>query len=148
MWIVYAIFSALFAALTALFAKVGVKDVNSNLATAIRTIVIVIIAWGIVFFTGAGTGNGMSGVSASIAGISRRSLLFLVLSGSMTGLSWLCYFKAIQEGPLSIVAPIDKLSVVLTVLLSFIILGEPFTYKVLVGMVFIVTGVMIMIFWN
>ena len=148
MWVLYAVLSALFAALTALFAKVGVKDINSNLATAIRTVVILIIAWGIVIFTGAGTGNGLTGVSEGFAAISRRTLLFLVLSGAMTGLSWLCYFKAIQEGPLSIVAPIDKLSVVLTVLLSFIVLGEPFTCKILVGMVFIVTGVLIMIFWN
>ncbi len=148
MWVLYAVLSALFAALTALFAKVGVRDINSNLATGIRTIVILIIAWGIVIFTGAGTGNGFTGVSEGLAAISRRTLLFIVLSGAMTGLSWLCYFKAIQEGPLSIVAPIDKLSVVLTVLLSFIILGEPFTYKILVGMVFIVTGVLIMIFWH
>lgn len=114
MWIAYALLSALFAALTALFAKIGVKDVNPNLATAIRTVVVLILIWGIVFFRGEQEG---------ISLITKRNLIFLILSGLMTGLSWLFYFKALHDGPLSVIAPIDKLSIVLTILLAFVFLN-------------------------
>lgn len=136
MWILYAILSAIFAALTAIFAKIGVKDINSNLATAIRTIVVLILIWGIVFFRGEQEG---------LALISKRNILFLIISGIMTGLSWIFYFKAIQEGPLSIIAPIDKLSVALTIILSFIFLNEPVTLKAIAGALLIVAGIVVLI---
>ena len=116
MWKYYAILSALFAALTAIFAKIGVKDINSNLATAIRTTVILLLTWGIVLF---------NGLSDEIREINRHTWCFLLLSGCATGLSWLFYFKALQTGDVSRVAPIDKLSVVITTLLAFLILKEP-----------------------
>lgn len=136
MWILYAILSAIFAALTAIFAKIGVKDINSNLATAIRTIVVLILIWGIVFFRGEQEG---------LALISKKNILFLIISGIMTGLSWIFYFKAIQEGPLSIIAPIDKLSVALTIILSFIFLNEPVTLKAIAGALLIVAGIVVLI---
>lgn len=136
MWIVYAILSAVFAAFTSILAKVGIEGVNSNLATAIRTIVVVIVAWGMVFITG--TQNG-------IKDISQRSMLFLVLSGIATGLSWLCYFKAIQMGEVSKVVPIDKFSIVFTIILAFIILKEPVTTKAIVGGALITLGTFVMI---
>ena len=120
MWKYYALLSALFAALTAIFAKIGVKDINSDLATAIRTSVILVITWGIVLF---GTHMG------EIKDISRHAWVFLILSGIATGLSWLFYFKALQSGEVSRVAPIDKLSVVITIFLSFILLKEPVLYS-------------------
>jgi transporter family protein len=136
MWILYAILSAFFASLTAIFAKIGVKDVNSNLATAIRTIVVLILIWGIVFFRGEQEG---------LAFISKRNVLFLVISGVMTGLSWIFYFKAISEGPLSVIAPIDKLSVALTIVLAFIFLNEPVTLKAVIGSLMIIGGIIVLI---
>ena len=136
MWILYAILSAVFASLTAIFAKLGVKDVNSNLATAIRTIVVLILIWGIVFARGEHEGFSL---------LTKKNILFLVISGIMTGLSWIFYFRAIQEGPLSVIAPIDKLSVALTIILSFFIFNEPITLKVLIGALMIVGGIIVLI---
>ena len=135
-WWFYALLSALFAALTTIFAKIGVKDVSSNLATAIRTVVILAIAWGIVF---------ARGEVAGIEMLSRRTLLFLVLSGAATGLSWLCYFRALQEGRASLVAPIDKSSLVMILVLSALFLGEPLTWKAIVGGGLIVAGTFVLI---
>ena len=136
MWKIYALLSALFAALTAIFAKIGVKDINSNLATAIRTTVILIITWGIVLF-----GSHIS----EVKDIPRHTWLFLILSGIATGLSWLFYFKAIQIGDVSRVAPIDKLSVVLTICLSFLLLKEPVSPRVILGAVLITCGSIVML---
>jgi len=135
MWVYYAVLSAFFASLTALFAKVGVRGVDTDLATAIRTVVILLLAWGIVFFRGKG----------SFVGLTRFNLLFLVLSGVATGLSWIFYFKALQLGKVSQVAPIDKLSVALTILLGVVILREPVTVKEVVGAVMIIGGSLVMI---
>ena len=128
--------SAFFAALTAVFAKIGVKDINSDLATAIRTFIILLITWGIVFF-----GNHLCEVKL----IPRHTWLFLVLSGAATGLSWLFYFKALQSGDVSRVAPIDKLSVVITICLSFIFLKEQVNFRVIIGALFITAGSIIML---
>ena len=136
MWKYYALLSALFAALTAIFAKVGVKGINSDLATAIRTLVILLITWGIVFF-----GNHVG----EIKEINRHTWTVLILSGIATGLSWLFYFKAIQEGDVSRVAPIDKLSVVLTICLSFLFLKEPVSLRVIIGGLLITGGSILMI---
>ncbi|WP_303327311.1 EamA family transporter [Butyricimonas paravirosa] len=136
MWKYYALLSALFAALTAIFAKIGVKDINSDLATAIRTSVILVITWGIVLF---GTHMG------EIKDISRHAWVFLALSGIATGLSWLFYFKALQSGEVSRVAPIDKLSVVITIFLSFILLKEPVSLKVIIGALLITGGSVLML---
>lgn len=136
MWLLFAAGSAVFAALTSILAKVGIDGVNSNLATAIRTVVVLIMAWGIVFLTG-----GQSGISA----ISKKSWLFLILSGLATGVSWLCYYKAIQLGSVSKVVPIDKLSVVITLILAFVFLHEEFTVKSAVGAVLITAGTLIMV---
>lgn len=136
MWKYYALLSAFFAALTAVFAKIGVKDINSDLATAIRTFIILLITWGIVFF-----GNHLCEVKL----IPRHTWLFLVLSGAATGLSWLFYFKALQSGDVSRVAPIDKLSVVITICLSFIFLKEQVNFRVIIGALFITAGSIIML---
>ena len=128
MWFIFALLSAVFAALTSILAKVGINGVNSNLATAIRTVVVVIMAWGIVFLTNAQNG---------LSGISRKSWLFLILSGLATGASWLCYYKALQIGEASKVVPIDKLSVVITLILAFVFLHETFTTKSLIGCILI-----------
>lgn len=136
MWKLYAVLSALFAALTAIFAKIGIKDVNSNLATAIRTVVILLITWGIVLCS-----NHLKDIKA----LSTHTWVFLVLSGIATGLSWLFYFKAIQVGDVSKVAPIDKLSVVLTMVLSFILFKEEITPRVLLGGACIAVGSLILI---
>lgn len=136
MWKIYALLSALFAALTAIFAKIGVKNVNSDLATAIRTTVILLITWGIVFF-GRHLGE--------VRGLGQRTWLFLVLSGIATGLSWLFYFKALQVGDVSRVAPVDKLSVVLTIFLSFIFLGEQVSLRVILGALLITAGSIVML---
>ncbi len=135
MWKYYALLSALFAALTAIFAKIGVKDINSNLATAIRTTFILILTWGIVMF---------SGRLDEIKEISRHTWCFLLLSGLATGLSWLFYFKALQVGDVSRVAPIDKLSVVITILLAFLLLKEPVNIKVIIGALLITAGSIVM----
>lgn len=136
MWLLFAVGSAVFAALTSILAKVGIDGVNSNLATAIRTLVVLVMAWGIVFLTG-----GQSGISA----ISKKSWLFLILSGLATGASWLCYYKAIQLGSVSKVVPIDKLSVVITLIFAFVFLHEEFTIKSAVGAVLITAGTLIMV---
>ena len=136
MWAVYALFAALFAALTSIFAKIGIEGVNSNLAVAIRTAVVLVVAWGIVLFTGR---------HAEIAGIGARSWLFLILSGLATGASWLFFFRALQLGDASRVVPVDKFSVVITVILAFVILGEAVTLKVVIGAVLITIGMLLMI---
>ena len=131
MWFVFAMLSAVFAALTSILAKIGIEGVNSNLATAIRTMVVIVMAWGMVFLTHAQSG---------LMQISRRSWLFLILSGIATGASWLCYYKALQMGEASKVVPIDKFSVVLTLILAFVFLHEEFTYKSLLGCILIGIG--------
>ena len=136
MWMILALLSAVFAALTSILAKVGIEGVNSNLATAIRTMVVVIMAWGMVFLT-----NTQSGIME----ISRKSWMFLILSGLATGASWLCYYKALQIGEASKVVPIDKLSVVITLALAFIFLHEKFTSKSLIGCVLIGAGTLLMV---
>ena len=136
MWMILALLSAVFAALTSILAKVGIDGVNSNLATAIRTMVVVLMAWGMVFLTSAQNG---------ITEISRKSWLFLILSGLATGASWLCYYKALQMGEASKVVPIDKLSVVFTLVLAFIFLHEQFTAKSLIGCVLIGAGTLLMV---
>lgn len=137
MWKYYALLSALFAALTAIFAKVGVKDVNSDLATAIRTSVILLLTWGIVLF---------GGYFRGIKEVSAHTWIFLILSGLATGLSWLFYFKAIQLGEVSKVAPIDKLSVVFTIILAFIFLKEPLSPKVIIGGLLITAGSLVLLY--
>lgn len=136
MWFVFALLSAVFAALTSILAKIGIDGVNSNLATAIRTVVVVIMAWGMVFITGTQSG---------ITEISKKSWLFLILSGLATGASWLFYYKALQMGEASKVVPIDKLSVVITLVLAFIFLNEQFTVKSIIGCIFIGIGTLIMV---
>lgn len=133
---IFAVLSAVFAALTAILAKVGIEGVNSNLATAIRIIVVVIMAWGMVFLTHAQNG---------LAEISKKSWIFLILSGLATGASWLCYYKALQMGDASKVVPIDKLSVVITLILAFVFLHEQFTAKSLIGCILIGAGTLIMV---
>lgn len=136
MWMVFAFLSAIFAALTSILAKIGIDGVNSNLATAIRTVVVVIMAWGMVFLT-----NAQGGINE----ISKKSWLFLILSGLATGASWLCYYKALQMGEASKVVPIDKLSVVITLVLAFIFLHEQMTVKSVVGCILIGVGTLIMV---
>ena len=136
MWFILALLSAIFAALTSILAKVGIEGVNSNLATAIRTVVVVVMAWGMVFITNAQNG---------IAVISKRSWLFLVLSGLATGASWLCYYKALQTGDASKVVPVDKLSVVITLVLAFVFLHEQFTTKSVIGCILIGIGTLVMV---
>lgn len=134
MWLVFALLSSVFAALTSILAKVGIDGVNSTLATAIRTLVVVALSWGMVFLTNSQTG---------ISDIGRRSWVFLILSGLATGASWLCYYKALQLGDVSKVVPIDKLSVVLTLVMAFVFLHEKFTVKSLIGCVLIALGTLI-----
>ena len=136
MWFVLALGSSVFAALTSILAKIGIAGVDSNLATALRTAVVLVMSWGMVFLTNAQTG---------IWEISRRSWLFLILSGLATGASWLCYYKALQIGEASKVVPIDKLSVVITLILAAVILREPFTAKSVLGCVLITAGTLLMV---
>ena len=136
MWMVFAVLSAVFAALTSILAKVGIDGVNSNLATAIRTVVVLVMAWGMVFLTHAQQG---------IEAISKKSWIFLILSGIATGASWLCYYRALQMGDASKVVPIDKLSVVLTLILAFVFLHEEFTVKSAFGCVLIGIGTLLLI---
>ena len=136
MWFVFALLSAVFAALTSILAKVGIDGVNSNPATAVRTVVVVIMAWGMVFLT-----HTQSGLSD----ISRKSWVFLILSGLATGASWLCYYRALQLGDASKVVPIDKLSVVITLVLAFVFLHEQFTAKSLIGCILIGVGTLVMV---
>ena len=135
MWFWFALGSAVFAALTSILAKIGIEGVNSNLATAIRTVVVVVMAWGMVFLTDAGSG---------VSDISKKSWLFLILSGLATGVSWLCYYKALKIGEASKVVPVDKLSVILTLVLAFVFLHEEFTVKSLIGCVLIGVGTLLM----
>ncbi|MDY3282485.1 EamA family transporter [Dysosmobacter sp.] len=136
MWLIFALLSAVFAALTSILAKVGIEGVNSNLATAIRTVVVVFMSWGMVFLTHAQSG---------LPDISRKSWLFLILSGLATGASWLCYYRALQMGDASRVVPIDKLSVVITLVLAFVFLHEQFTAKSLAGCALITAGTLLMV---
>ncbi len=136
MWFVLAILSSVFAAATSILAKVGIENVNSNLATAIRTAVVLVMAWGIVFITGAQHG---------ISGIGKKSWIFLILSGLATGASWLCYYKALQLGDASRVAPVDKFSIVLTLVMAAVFLHEEFTVKSIIGSVLITAGTFFMI---
>lgn len=136
MWVLFAIGSAVFAALTSILAKIGIEGIDSNLATAIRTVVVLLLAWGIVFATGSQVG---------IANISGRSFLFLILSGLATGLSWMCYYHAIQIGPVSKVVPIDKFSVVITMVLAFLFLHEKIDLKTVIGGLLITVGTFVMI---
>lgn len=136
MWFIFAILSAVFAALTSILAKIGIDGVNSNLATAIRTVVVVVMAWGMVFITNAQVG---------LNDISKKSWIFLILSGLATGASWLCYYRALQVGEASKVVPIDKLSVVITLVLAFVFLHEEFTVKSLIGCLLIGAGTLVMV---
>ncbi len=136
MWLLFALLSAMFAALTSILAKVGIDGVDSNLATALRTVVVLIMAWGMVFLTGTQHGMGE---------ISRKSWIFLILSGLATGASWLCYYRALQIGDVSKVVPVDKLSVVITLVLAFLFLHEKFTPKSLAGCVLIGAGTLLMV---
>lgn len=136
MWLVFAVLSAVFAALTSILAKVGIEGVNSNLATAIRTVVVLALAWGIVFLTGAEHG---------LAEIGTKSWIFLILSGLATGASWLCYYRAVQLGEVSKVVPIDKMSTALTLVLAFVFLHEEFTLKSAVGTILITAGTLVMV---
>lgn len=136
MWLVFALLSAVFASLTSILAKIGIEGVNANLATAIRTVVTVFMAWGMVFFTNAQGG---------IWQISKKSWLFLILSGLATGASWLCYYRALQDGEASKVVPIDKLSVVFTLVLAFVVLHEQFSVKSFIGCVLIGAGTLLMV---
>ena len=136
MWFVFALLSAIFAALTSILAKIGIEGVNSNLATAIRTLVVLVMAWGMVFLTN---------TQGGIADISKKSWLFLILSGLATGASWLCYYRALQIGEASKVVPIDKLSVVITLVLAFVFLHEQFTAKSLIGCLLIGAGTLLMV---
>lgn len=136
MWFLFALLSAVFAALTSILAKVGVQGVDSNLATALRTVVVLAMAWGMVFLTGAQGG---------LSSVSRRSWVFLILSGLATGASWLCYYRALQMGEVSRVVPVDKLSVVITLALAFVFLHETVTVKSLLGCVLIGAGTLLMV---
>lgn len=136
MWWIFALLSALFAALTAIFAKVGIKGVDTDLATAIRTIVILIIAWGIAFIRGG---------AYTIHSLTKQNIIFLCLSGIATGLSWIFYFKALQLGEVSQVAPIDKLSVAIAIILAVVFLGEPLTWKTAIGALMIIGGGLVLI---
>ena len=136
MWLVFAILSAVFAALTSILAKVGIADVNSTLATAIRTVVVLAMSWGMVFLTK---------VQGGISEISRRSWIFLILSGLATGASWLFYYRALQLGEVSKVAPIDKMSIVITLVLAFVFLHEQFTMKSLIGAILLTAGTLVMV---
>ncbi len=136
MWWIYALLSALFAALTAIFAKVGIKNVDTDLATAIRTVVILVVAWGIAFFRG--------GVN-TMQTLTKQNIIFLCLSGLATGLSWIFYFKALQLGKVSQVAPVDKMSVAIAIILSVIFLGETLTPKIALGAILIIAGTVVLI---
>lgn len=136
MWFVFALLSSIFAALTSILAKVGIDGVNSNLATAIRTVVVVVMSWGMVFITHAQNG---------LTSISKKSWIFLIVSGIATGASWLCYYKALQMGDASKVVPVDKLSVVITMVLAFVFLHEEFNIKSLVGCILITIGTLLMV---
>ena len=136
MWMIFAVLSAVFAALTSILAKIGIEGVNSNLATAIRTIVVVIMAWGMVFLTHAQNG---------LVEISKKSWIFLILSGLATGASWLCYYTALRDGPAAAVAPIDKLSIAVSVVFSYVVFGEKLSAKAFFGLLIFILGTMLML---
>ena len=136
MWLAFALLSAVFAALTSILAKIGIEGVNSNLATAIRTVVVLVMAWGMVFLTKTQSG---------ITEISHKSWLFLILSGLATGASWLCYYKALQDGPASVVVPIDKLSILVTIVFSWLVFHEHLSKKAAAGLFLIVIGTLVML---
>lgn len=136
MWIIFAVLSAVFAALTSILAKIGIEGVNSTLATALRTVVVLVMSWGMVFLN-----NAQGGISS----ISRKSWIFLILSGLATGTSWLCYYYALRQGEVSKVAPIDKMSVVITLVLAFVFLHEQFTLKSLIGCLLLTAGTLVMV---
>lgn len=136
MWFVFALLSAVFASLTSILAKIGIEGVNSNLATAVRTVVVVIMSWMMVFLTN---------TQGGLPDINKKSWVFLILSGLATGASWLCYYRALQIGEASKVVPIDKLSVVITLILAFVFLHEQFTYKSLIGCILIGAGTLVMV---
>lgn len=136
MWLLFALLSAVFAALTSILAKVGIEGVNSNLGTAVRTVVVLVMAWGMVFLTHTQTG---------LRDISQKSWIFLILSGLATGASWLCYYRALQIGEASKVVPVDKLSVVITLILAFLFLHEEFTVKSAIGAILITAGTLVMV---
>lgn len=136
MWLLFSILSSVFAALTSIFAKVGISDVNSTLATAIRTVVVLFLSWGMVFITHSGGG---------IASIDKKSWLFLILSGLSTGASWLCYYYALQKGEVSKVVPIDKMSTILTIIIAFVFLHEKITLKSLFGCILMTVGTLLMV---
>ena len=144
MWIIFAVLSAVFAAATSVLAKVGIEHVDSNLATAIRTIVVLVMAWVVVFVTHR-IGHSGESLATTIQSISPRSWLFLILSGLATGASWLCYFYAIKIGDVSKVVPIDKCSLVLTIIFAVIFLGESLTWKTVIGCILLLAGTMVMI---
>lgn len=137
MWWIFALLSALFAALTAIFAKVGIRGVDTDLATAIRTVVILILAWGIAFFRGG---------TATMGSLTKQNIIFLCLSGIATGLSWIFYFKALQLGKVSQVAPVDKMSVAFAIIFAVIFLGEPLTWRTAIGALLIISGSLVLIF--
>ena len=137
MWFIFALLSAFFAASTSILIKIGIQDINSNLATAIRTIVVLVMAWSIVFFTGK---------HGDLAHVSQKNMIFLILSGITTGLSWLCYYRALQLGEVSKVMPVDKFSLVIGMVLAFIILKEALTIKTIIGGVLITLGTFVLIF--
>ncbi|MEO6134403.1 MAG: EamA family transporter [Ginsengibacter sp.] len=136
MWWIFALLSAFFAALTAIFAKIGIKGVDTDLATAIRTVVILILAWGIAFFRGG---------AATMSSLTKQNIIFLCLSGIATGLSWIFYFKALQIGKVSQVAPVDKMSVAIAIILAVVFLGEPLTWKTAIGALLIIGGSVVLI---
>ena len=137
MWILFAFLSAIFAALTSILAKIGIQDINSNLATAIRTVVVLVMSWGIVFMTGKYT---------DISNLGSKNIIFLVLSGIATGLSWLCYYRALQIGDASKVMPVDKFSLVIGMVMAFVILKETITIKTIIGGVLITLGTLVLVF--
>jgi transporter family protein len=137
MWFIFALLSAFFAASTSILIKIGIQDINSNLATAIRTIVVLVMAWSIVFFTGK---------HSDLANVGQRNLIFLILSGITTGLSWLCYYRALQIGEVSKVMPVDKFSLVIGMVLAFVILREALTIKTIIGGLLITLGTFVLIF--
>ena len=139
MWWIYALLSALFAALTAIFAKIGIKGVDTDLATGIRTVILLVLAWLLVFYKGSQNG---------IGSLTKVNWIFLILSGCATGFSWICYFKALQLGEVSQVAPVDKLSVAIAIVLAAIFLGEPLTAKTIVAATLIMAGTFVMIFFK
>ncbi len=148
-WLLYAVLSAIFAALTSILGKIGVENVESNLATALRTIVVLVMSWGMVAITGRHSRDGApAGIIARVRAVTPRELFFIVLSGIATGASWLCYYKALRDGLASVVVPVDKLSIVVSVAFSTLVLHEKLTRKALVGLALIIAGTLGMVFFS